>query len=206
MTRLFAIIFAAALVVMLAATWWVSTGRVGDDIFADCRRTAIAGGTASIGGPFTLVNGQGQTVTDSDVITRPTLIYFGYTFCPDICPLDADRNAKALDLLIEQGHDVQAAFISIDPERDTPEVIGEYAEYRHERMIGLTGSAEQVAAASRAYRTFYSKDDTGDEYYLMSHTTFTYLVFPQLGFVEFFKRDDSAADLATSTACFIARA
>jgi protein SCO1/2 len=181
----------------------MTVGRGSGEAFADCRETAIAGGAGSIGGPFTLVNGQGQTVTDKDVITKPTLIYFGYTFCPDVCPVDAARNAEAMDLLAEMGHDVQGAFISIDPERDTPEVVGEYAGYMHENMIGLTGSPEQVAKASRAYRTLYSKQETDDEFYLMSHSVFTYLVLPEVGFVEFFRRETTPEDMAKRTACFI---
>ncbi|MCP3970665.1 MAG: SCO family protein [Rhodobacteraceae bacterium] len=204
MTRTFAIIAAIAVAVLLGATYWYSFGRGGDERFADCRATSVAGG--AIGGPFTLVNSAGETVTDRDVITKPTLLYFGYTFCPDVCPMDNARNAGTLDILIEQGHDVQGVFISIDPERDTPEVVGDWAGYMHERMIGLTGSPEQVAAASRAYKTYYKKQDGEDEeFYLVDHSTFTYLVLPEAGFVEFFKRDDTEEDIATRAACFISR-
>ena len=203
MIRLYAIATVAAIAGLLAATWWVMLGRAPGDDFAACRNSVIAGGAGSIGGSFTLLDGQGQTVSDKDVITKPTLIYFGYTFCPDVCPLDAARNAEALDLLAALGHDAQAVFISIDPERDTPEVVGEFAGYMHENMIGLTGSPQQVAAASRAYKTYYRKQDSEDEFYLMDHSTFTYLVLPEFGFVEFFKRDDSAEDMAKRTACFI---
>ncbi len=98
---------------------------------------------------------KGETVTDADVLTGPSLIYFGYTFCPDVCPLDTARNAEAIDILEERGQMVTPVFISIDPERDTPEVVGDFAVNLHERMIGLTGSPEQVAAASKAYKTYY---------------------------------------------------
>ena len=204
MTRLYAVAAVIVVMLLLAATFWLSFGRRGDDQFADCRASSVAGGAGSIGGPFTLINGQGETVTDADVVTKPTLVYFGYTFCPDVCPLDVARNAEALDLLAEQGSDAQAIFISVDPQRDTPEVVGEYASYMHEKMIGLTGSPAQVAAASKAYKTYYKSHDTGaDEFYLVDHTTFTYLVIPRLGFVEFFKRDDTAAEIADRTSCFI---
>lgn len=203
MTRAFAITAAALLLATLGATWWLTFGRGGGDAFADCRESAIAGGAASIGGPFTLLDGQGKQVTDAEVITKPSLIYFGYTFCPDVCPLDNARNAEAVDLLEALGHDVQPVFISIDPERDTPEVVSEYAGWMHDKMVGLTGSLEQVKAASQAYKTFYSKQETGDEFYLVDHSTFTYLVLPEVGFVEFFRRGDSAEDMAKRTACFI---
>ncbi len=207
MTRLYAAVAAVGIAVLLAVTFWQTIGGRGDDRFAKCRESNVAGGTGSIGGPFTLVNGEGTTVTDRDVFTKPSLVYFGYTFCPDVCPLDAVRNADALDILSGSGHNAQGVFISVDPERDTPEVVGEWAGYMHEEMIGLTGSPEQVAAASRAYRTYYRKHETeDDEFYLVDHSTFTYLVLPDLGFVEFFRRDDAAEDVARRSACFIAGA
>ena len=162
-------------------------------------------GAGQIGGPFELVNAQGETVTDEDVITEPTLLYFGYTFCPDVCPLDTVRNAEAVDLLEAQGKMVTPVFITIDPERDTPEAVGDFAHNVHERMIGLTGSPEQIQAASQAYRTYYKKQDAEDEFYLVDHSTFTYLVLPEHGFVEYFRRDKSPEDVATAAACFIDR-
>lgn len=202
MTRLYSIIAAVVIFAMLGVLWFLTAGRGSDDIFAACRSTQIAGGAASIGGPFTLINGAGETVTDTDVITKPSLVYFGYTFCPDVCPLDNVRNAEAVDLLQENGLDVTPIFISIDPERDTPEAVADYADLMHEKMIGLTGTLDQVKAASRTYKTYYKKQETGDEYYLMDHSTFTYLVMPEHGFVEFFRRDLSAADMAQQVACF----
>ncbi|MBU2959655.1 SCO family protein [Citreicella sp. C3M06] len=192
---------ATALVVVSAGAWLYTRGS--DDQFASCRATAVAGGAGAIGGPFTLVNSAGHTVTDSDVITKPSLVYFGYTFCPDVCPLDNARNAEAVDILEEQGYDVTPVFISIDPERDTPEVVGEYAEVFSDKMIGLTGSPEQVKAASQAYRTYYKKNDTGDDYYLVDHSTFTYFVLPETGFAEFFRREATPDDMAQTVGCFI---
>jgi protein SCO1/2 len=175
-----------------------------EDRFAECRTGQVAGGSGQIGGSFTLVDSEGQTVTDEDVITKPSLLYFGYTFCPDVCPLDVARNAAAVDILEERGHEVTPVFISIDPERDTPEVVGDFAANLHPRMVGLTGSPEQVKAASQAYRTFYSKRDAGeDDYYLVDHSTFSYLVLPEHGFVEFFRRDLGPEELADRVACFV---
>ncbi len=173
-----------------------------DDRFSSCRTSRVASGKASIGGPFTLVDHNGNTVTDRDVITKPALIYFGYTFCPDVCPLDTARNAEAVDLLAEQGIDVIPVFITIDPARDTPAELADYVAYTHEKMIGLTGSAAQVKAASKAYKTYYRKA-SDDEHYLMEHSTFTYLVLPEQGFVEFFRRDLKPHVLAESVACFV---
>lgn len=206
MTRLISIIATIVVIAALGVFWLVSRPSETEDRFADCRTTKIAGGSEQIGGPFTLVNKDGQTVTDKDVITGPSLVYFGYTFCPDVCPLDNARNAEAVDLLESMGKIVTPIFVSIDPARDTPEVVGEFAEVMHDRMIGLTGSPEQVAAASRAYRTYYKAHPADDDYYLVDHSTFTYLVFPQYGFVEFFRRDMGPEDMAKQVACFVDKA
>ncbi|EEX13159.1 protein SenC [Citreicella sp. SE45] len=189
------------LVLMMGGVWYWT--RPGGDVFADCRSSAVAGGAGAIGGPFELVNAQGETVTDADVFTEPSLVYFGYTFCPDVCPFDVSRNAEAVDLLAERGMSVTPVFISIDPERDTPEVVGDFAYNMHEKMIGLTGSPEQVQAASQAYRTYYKKQESEDEFYLVDHSTFTYLVLPEQGFVEFFRRDVTPEEMAEKSACFI---
>lgn len=173
-----------------------------NDQFAQCRQSQIATGTSSIGGAFTLINQLGETVTDQDVITKPSLVYFGYTFCPDVCPTDNARNAEAVDLLKIRGQRVTPVFISIDPSRDTPEVMAEFAGYSHEDMIGLTGTAEQVKAASVAYKTYY-KRASDEEHYLMDHTTFTYLVLPEHGFVDFFRRDISPEKMANTVSCFV---
>lgn len=203
MQRLAAISASVAVAALLGGLWYVTSGPAGDDPFAGCRSGSIAGGTEAIGGPFTLVDGAGETVTDAEVITRPSLVYFGYTFCPDVCPFDTARNAEAVDLLVERGYDVQPVFISVDPDRDTPEVVGEFASNMHERMIGLTGSAEQVKAASQAYRTYYRKQEGDPEYYLVDHSTFTYLVLPEAGFVQFFRREVTPAEMADQVACFL---
>jgi protein SCO1/2 len=203
MMRLYAGSAIALVAAMLGGIgYMIMTGGNGDDAFAACRSSNVAGGAGSIGGPFTLVNAAGQTVTDADVITEPSLVYFGYTFCPDVCPFDTSRNAEAVDLLEEMGIPATPVFISIDPERDTPEVVGDFAANIHPKMIGLTGSPEEVKAASQAYRTYYNKQEGDPDYYLVDHSTFTYLVLPKEGFVEFYRRETTAEEMARSVACF----
>lgn len=201
MVKLYAGLAVAAVVGMVGGLLAYSQLAGTEDRFAQCRGGAVGG---DIGGPFTLVNGQGQTVTERDVITKPSLVYFGYTFCPDVCPLDNARNAEAVDILEERGFDVTPVFISVDPERDTPDVVRDFAANHHPKMIGLTGSPEQIKAASQAYKTFFRKQNSDDpDYYLVDHSTFTYLVLPETGFVDFFKRDDTAEQMAERTACFL---
>ncbi len=188
----------------IIAMTFLSFGRGSQDgEFAECRAGQVAGG--DLGGAFELVNGQGQTVTDKEVITEPTLIYFGYTFCPDVCPLDVDRNAAAVEIVEARGQSVTPVFITIDPARDTPEVVRDFAAAMHPKMIGLTGSPEQVRTASKAYRTFYKAHPPVDGEYLVDHSTFSYLVLPDRGFVDFFRRELSAEDMADKIGCYIDR-
>lgn len=202
MTRTYAITAVVLVAALLGGMmYFVLRGR-DDDQFAACRQSQIATGAGSIGGPFTLVNQNGETVTDADVFTKPSLLYFGYTYCPDVCPLDTARNIEVVDLLDEMKIETTPVFISIDPERDTPESMADFAEVMHERMIGLTGTQEQVAAASKAYKTYYRKNGEGEDY-LMDHSTFTYLVLPKHGFVEFFRRDMTPEAMAKSVSCFV---
>ncbi|MBO9476177.1 SCO family protein [Shimia sp. R11_0] len=206
MVRMVAAVAAFVAVLALAAMWFVGRETGGGDQFAQCRTSQVAGGTSAIGGAFELVHEDGQTVTDKDVLTEPSLIYFGYTYCPDVCPLDATRNAEAVEILEGKGDLVTPVFITIDPERDTPDVLKEFTDYLHPRMVGLSGSAEQIKAASQAYRTYYKKqapEDGDEEYYLVDHSTFTYLTLPGHGFVEYFRRDISAEDMAQRVGCFV---
>lgn len=204
-TRTIATIAVVGVAIFLGATFWMPRQNSSDP-FAPCRSSQVSGGAGEIGGAFTLVNSQNQEVTDHDVVTEPSILYFGYTFCPDICPFDAARNADAVDILAERGISATPVFISIDPERDTPDVMGDFAANMHPKMIGLTGSPEQVRAASRAYRTYYKKQDDGSEFYLVDHSTFSYLVLPEHSFVEFYRRDITADDMAKSVACFVENA
>lgn len=203
MTRLYAGSAAAVVLALLAGTAWFTFFRSPDDPFAGCRQGVVAGGAGAIGGPFELIDQTGRRVTDKDVITKPSLIYFGYTFCPDVCPFDVARNSEAVDILEEMGYDVTPVFISVDPRRDTPEVLADFADAMHPRMIALTGNDEQIKVASQAYRTYYRAQDANDDYYLVDHSTFTYLVMPRTGFAEFFRREVEPDEMAQRVSCFI---
>ena len=195
---------AAVCVGLLATLYFAYLKPSEDDRFAMCRDTRLAGGTDVIGGPFELTDENGARVTDADVITGPTLVYFGYSYCPDVCPLDGVRNAEAATLLRDAGKTVGNLFITIDPERDTPEVMKEFTSYFDEEMIGLTGSSEDISKAAKTYRVFYSKNGNGEDY-LMDHSTFTYLMMPETGLAEIIRRDWSAEKVAEKVSCFIAQ-
>lgn len=201
--RVWMVAVAGAAILGLSAGLFAWSSLRGDaELFAECRQGNVAGGMGTVGGPFELVSETGETVTDEDVVTGPTLIYFGYTFCPDVCPLDAARNAEAVDLLAERGIETKPVFVSVDPERDTPEVLAEFTDAMHPDMLGLTGSKEQVDAAADAYRVYYSVPDTEDEFYLVNHTAFTYLVLPEHGAVDFYRREATAEEIADRVACY----
>ncbi|SPH23513.1 SCO1 protein [Defluviimonas aquaemixtae] len=201
--RSYSIAATSVVAIALIAIYSISRNGVVDQ-FSDCRTTRMAAGGTVIGGTFTLTDENGQSVTDKDIITKPTLLYFGYTFCPDVCPMDTARNAEAVDALEEQGYDVTPVIISVDPTRDTPEVLKEWTDYIHPRMIGLTGTPDQIADVAKTYRTYYKVPESPeDEYYLVDHATHTYLMLPDHGFVEFFSRDTTPEVIAERAACFI---
>lgn len=202
MTRFYAGLAAAVVVAFLGAMAYFLLFKPDDDAFAQCRSSEVAGG--DIGGPFTLVGTDGKTVTEKDVLAKPALVYFGYTFCPDVCPVDMGRNVEAVDILEERGFDVTPVFISIDPERDTPEALADFARNLHPKLVALTGSLDQVKAASQAYKTFFVKQPADDEFYLVDHSTMTYLMLPDGGFADFYRRDIAADKMAESVACFLA--
>ena len=133
------------------------------------------------GGPFTLIDHNGNRVTDASFHGRFMLIYFGYTYCPDMCPVTLTTMAGALDLLGEEGKQIVPVLITLDPERDTGEQLKMYVGYFHPRQVGLTGTVEQVAAAAKAYRIYFAKvrrDGAEPDDYFMDHTVATFLVGP----------------------------
>lgn len=153
---------------------------------------------SDIGGPFELTAHTGERVTSADVIDGPTLIYFGYTFCPDICPIDTQIMADAVDILAEKNIDVKPVFVTVDPARDTPKELSYYAEAMHPKMVALTGSDEEIRAAADAYRVYYKKSEVpgSEAEYLMQHTGFTYLMGPGDELLAMFRRDFPAEQIA----------
>lgn len=152
---------------------------------------------APIGGPFRLTAHDGRTVTDEDFRGEFLLVYFGFTYCPDVCPTSLYTISQALDRLGPAAERVRPLFITIDPERDTPELMANYVALFHERMIGLTGSREDINAVAKAYRAYHAKvpgEDGGP--YLMDHSTFTYLMGPDGKFLTVFSHGIEIETLA----------
>lgn len=137
--------------------------------------SAVGRGVAAIGGPFRLVDQKGQVRTDEDFRGQFMLVYFGYTYCPDVCPTAIQVMSVALDQLGDAGRDVIPILVTIDPERDTVEKLAAYAQNFHPRLVAFTGDVEAVRAAARAYRVYYAKAGDGPDY-LMDHTSIIYLM------------------------------
>lgn len=157
-----------------------------------------ADGQVPIGGPFRLVDQDGNPVTEADLKGRWTLIYFGYTWCPDACPLGLDTMAGALDALPPgTAEKIQPILITVDPARDTPAVLKEYVSAFHPRLIGLTGTPDEVQAAVREWRVYVRKGEPRpDGNYLVDHSTFTYLMGPDGRYVTHFGHDTTPAAMA----------
>jgi protein SCO1 len=164
-----------AAVAATAALLWVARGEAGTD-----ERPPLEG--ADIGGPFALVDGDGRAVTERDFAGRYRLMYFGYTFCPDICPTDMQRLAQGFRAFEAsdpaRAAKVQPVFVSVDPARDTPAVVKQFTAAFHPRFVGLTGSQAQVDAALKAFRVYANKADGDAENYLMDHSAIAYLMGP----------------------------
>lgn len=161
---------------------------------------------SALGAPFALVGETGEVVTSVDLFDRPSLVYFGYTFCPDICPVDVVRNAAAVDLLAERGVAVRPVFVTVDPRRDTPEVLADFSASIHPEMVGLTGSPEQMEAVANAYGAMFALPDTAeDPFYLVGHSTYTYLVLPERGVADRMSRTLGAEMMADRIACLLDR-
>ena len=164
--------------------------------------TAHQTGKALIGGPFTLTNQKGERVTDETFRGKYMLVSFGYTFCPDVCPAELQLMANAIDLLGAKAEKVTPIFITIDPQRDTVSQIAGYVDNFHPRMVGLTGTPEEVKEAASAYRVYYAKAEgaSTSSGYLMDHSTFLYLMDPQGLYVTHFPYGITRENLADGIA------
>ena len=157
----------------------------------------IATGKALVGGPFELTNQDGKRVKSSDFAGKYMLVVFGYTYCPDICPSELQVVSAALDELGPAAERIQPVFVTVDPTRDTPQVMKDYVANFHPGFVGLTGSEEDIAGIAKAYRVYYRKVEQTDPSipYLMDHTTLVYLMGPDGDYVTHFAYGTNVASL-----------
>ena len=193
MPRKSILLFAGACVAIAAALAVVTLVVVGGGRQAQ----VITSGQAQVGGPFQLVDQTGRAVDESILQDRWTAVFFGFTHCPDYCPTTLHALRAAKEAMGERGDDLQIVFVTIDPERDTPELLGDYLQTRSfpEGVIGLTGTPEQVATAARAYRAHYERIGEG-EGYTMNHTLTVNLMGPDGAFRRALTHDLAPRDAA----------
>jgi cytochrome oxidase Cu insertion factor (SCO1/SenC/PrrC family) len=153
-------------------------------------------GEALIASDFALTDHTGRRVTEADFAGRWQLVFFGFTYCPDICPTTLAYLARVLDLLGDQADRVAPLFITVDPARDTPEVMAAFVAAFHPRLIGLTGTDDEIAAAAKAFRVYYERMDQADapDGYLMAHAGYLYLMSPAGRFETVFREGDGTAE------------
>jgi len=198
--RLFVIGLIAALAGLIGGIAFIP-GAV-DRIFAT--REPATTGRALVGGPFELTDHNGRRVTDKDFRGRLMLVYFGFTYCPDICPAGLQVVTAALEKLGIDTNRVVPIFITVDPERDTPEQMKQYVSSFHKTFVGLTGSKEDIAKAAKAYRVYYRKvQDESLSDYTMDHTSFLYLMDAGGQFITHFPHSISPDKLAERLAAAI---
>ena len=161
------------------------------------------GSSVAIGGPFTLVDQNGKTRTDKDFRGKFMLIYFGYTYCPDVCPTTLQIMSVAMNLLGKDANQVVPIFVTVDPERDTVSQMRDYVKNFYPGMVGLTGSAEAIRKAAKAYRIYYRKSDVGPDGkkagpkdYLMDHSSIVLLMDRQGHYVTHFTPQTSSKEMA----------
>lgn len=152
----------------------------------------------AIGGAFALTDADGERFTDQDLRGSYALVYFGYTFCPDVCPTTLNQVTEALDRLGPEALKIRPVFITIDPRRDTPAIMKQYVSAFSPRLIGLTGSEAEIAAVAREFRVYYAPHRTGDGPgdYTMDHSSVLYLLGPDGRFLAPLRADDSAEQIA----------
>jgi protein SCO1/2 len=154
-------------------------------------------GREPVGGPFALVDHNGRSRTDEDFRGKLVLVYFGFTYCPDICPTDLQNIGLALDQLGQEAEKVQPLFITVDPERDTAEHLKEYLQSFHPSFIGLTGDTSAIRAAADAFKVYYARVSNGQgDDYTVDHTAFIYLMGADGGYVGFFPPGTSSERIA----------
>ena len=189
----------------LAAVGAVAAVIVGVMIDARLREPAACGSTtvgdASIGGELPPVDHTGRRRQPGPVGAAPMFVYFGYTYCPDICPVDAVRMSSAAYALDDEGIEITPVFVTIDPTRDQPELLAEFVEALHPRTIGLTGSDEDIARAAEDWRIYYRRGEGPEEFYLMDHSTITYLASAEGEYLAHFTRDATVEQMVESVAC-----
>jgi protein SCO1/2 len=196
-----ALILGAGLVLLAGGIglWLWQGERIAGTVVSDS-------GEALVGGHFELVDQHGTVRRDTDFAGQYLLVYFGYTYCPDVCPTSLAIMSAALEELGPAAERITPVFVTVDPERDTVDQLKDYASHFHPRLVALTGTPEQVAQAAKAYRVYFAKaaDGGDDGTYLMDHSSITYLMGLDGRYVTHFPHGTSAEEMAAGLAKIVA--
>ena len=146
-------------------------------------RAQVQSGATKIGGPFTLVDDTGAQVSEADLKGKSTVMYFGYTFCPEVCPTTLTDLVQWMQMIGRDADRLNYVFVTVDPERDTPKVMHDYVSAFDPRIRGLTGTSEQIAKVTKEYGVYYKRIPTSDGGYVMDHSAVLYMMDPNVRFV-----------------------
>lgn len=195
-TRKFLFIIGSLSIALIALAW------VGLEIWTSGKMGTSRANL--VGGPFELIDHNGKTVTDKDFSDQFKLIYFGYTYCPDVCPTELLEMTEALNIIGADADKIKPLFITIDPERDTVEIMKAYQEHFYPTFSNLTGTQEQIDVAAKAYRIYYKKASSGETTeYLMDHTSLIFLMAPNGDFLTHFNFEATPEQIAKGIKGFL---
>jgi protein SCO1 len=189
MSRRGGLVAAAVMVAVIAIAAGATATWMGLSLRAEVQANT------NIGGPFALVDDTGAQVTDAALKGRPTVMYFGYTFCPEVCPTTLTELAQWIRTLGPDADKLNYVFVTVDPERDTPKVMHDYVSSFDRRIRGFTGTSDQIAKVTSQYRIYYKRIPTSDGGYAIDHTAILYLMDQQVryvGFIGYQEKTDAA--------------
>jgi protein SCO1/2 len=156
-------------------------------------RAQVQSGATKIGGPFTLVDDTGAQVSEADLKGKPTVMYFGYTFCPEVCPTTLTDLVQWMQMIGRDADRLNYVFVTVDPERDTPKVMHDYVSAFDPRIRGLTGTSEQIAKVTKEYGVYYKRISTSDGGYVMDHSAVLYMMDQNVRFVGVIRYQEDTA-------------
>lgn len=188
-----------ALPLLIAVLGGVAIGA-GAWLLTDTRRPSLLSADLGVGGPFTLIDQDGRTRSDSEFRGKIMVVEFGYTFCPDVCPLGLQLIADVLDDLGPDADSVQSIFITVDPARDTPEMLGPYVDHFSPSILGLSGPEKDIAAVAKSYRVYYklAADHLTNPNYSVDHSAIIYLMDRNGKFIGHFTHDTPPEQVAAA--------
>lgn len=192
------IVVVIAIVIVTVAIYFIMTSQIQDKPLAGRGSEIDRKNISDIGGDFTLIDQDGKTFTNTQLLGKPSLIYFGFAFCPDICPTSLSKMKNVVETLDKYGIDVTPVFITVDPKRDTSEVLKKYLANFHSKFIGLTGSEEDIKSASDKFKVYYAPaqgSGTNSNEYLLDHTSLIYVMDKNGRYMKHFHIDSKPEEI-----------